>query len=726
MSFTVQQSCALVAEQLRAPFRGEIWEFYEDVPMGRGFANQGQPFDIDSAWYLKPVMAAIRSRPYGKYIIQSAVQMLKTNGTIEQPAGYFIVNDPGDMVIYLLGDDSAFDQAKARLMPFIKALPDIARIIEDVTSASSSGRFDITTAEFYLPGMVLRIWPLNETTTQRLTLRYVFISDAFLSKKTGLLQQAIARTTQHNTSKARDYKIVIESQGGEAGDDFDQEWKTTDMRLLTVVCPECGMRQVFEWHRARADDFVATITKAKKEEILTAENAENAKGEEMDGRAVVPRSPNIGENGENIGAATQHRPTDIETAQSELTALLKSSGRRHAGMKRGQEELIKREDSTLDEQAVMKGTYYECYHCGSAWHDTPAVRYSLDHSSDYEAQNLTALPENIGFSWPAWAGQRLSWGMIMLEYLRAKEAMKQGNPLPLQIWYQKRAARPWDADLLRPTIEIAPGSYDPNKVMPDEYSRNMMVDAQQDQDVMDKTGKSVTGWFWYDASVIDKFGNSRQLARGFCKSWDALFKVQKFWKIPNDRVAIDINHWPDQIMMQVAGHVEMITNEKWKLHPFQIKERPVTWYLFSGTDENRFPHRDKKIRTWSEPQAVMVTVIDPDGKPKRVTLKKIRWSNLAFGQQLEAILSGAPGLPRIEVLGREHLDPLTLEMEVGDRTYERQIGAEQLVNKRGKDKFEKMRPHNHYRDLRTMHLVRQAMDGMLGHLAVAVPGEGAE
>ncbi len=259
-------------EMFRPPFRGEIWENIAGVPMGRGLANEGQPFDIETACYLKPVQRHLRLSPFGKTVIRAAVQMLKTFGTIESPAAYFIAHDPGDMTIYLSGDDSAFDQAKARLMPFIKSVPSVKTIIEE---AERNNRFDITTAEFYLPGgMVLRVWPLNQTTTQRITLRYVLISDAFLSGTTGLIGQAIRRTTQHNSHQIKDYKVIIESQGGEENDDFDMEWKSTDERYLHVVCPCCGMGQPFLWDRRREDDFMATLPETQVREILRRHGGE--------------------------------------------------------------------------------------------------------------------------------------------------------------------------------------------------------------------------------------------------------------------------------------------------------------------------------------------------------------------------------------------------------------------------------------------------------------------
>lgn len=670
-----------VADQLAPPFRGEIWEFFKDVPMERGFANEGRPFNIETAFYLTEVMREIRRRPFGKFVNMAAVQTLKTNGTIEQPAGYFIANDPGDMAIYFPGDESAFDQGKTRLMPYIRSSSSVARIIDNVLAAGPDGRFNITTDELYLPGMTLRIWPLNKSSTQRITLRYVLISDAFLSGRTGLLKEAIARKTAHdNVTGLRDYKVIIESQGGEEDDDFDSEWKTTDQRILHVACPLCATSQPFEWHRPRPDDFIATP------------------------------------------------PTDIVSLDRQAwiehwTPILKKEDRRHAGMKRG--DSVKRDDGAYDDREILRQTYYECYHCSGAWRDIPETRRKIDHSSTYVASNPSALPENIGHWWPAWCGQRLAWGGIMLEYLQAKRSASMGNYDPLKQWHQKKGARTWSSAAIRPVIEISPGSYDPVEQIPDEYCRNMGVDCQQDQDHFDRTGQSITGWFWYWVDAVDKMGNTRQLARGFCKSWEAWIAVQQQWKVPNDRVVIDIGHWPDLIIQRAAAERQIVKLEK-PMMPFNIREKVATWLLLAGDPtSNRisWKHADGKYRPYSPPQPVMATVFEKDGTRKVVHLKKILWSNVAFKMQLDAIRSGAPGMPKFEFLDRSRLDEMTLQMESGVATFDQQMQNEFYALKNGKDHYSALagRKDVHYRDLKCMLLVRQAIDGMLGHLAITQP-----
>jgi hypothetical protein len=258
-----------VAEQLVPMFSGEIWESDASVPMGKGYSNDGQPFDIESAQYLKPVFRAVRDPRVRKVVIKAAVQTLKTF-VLEKCTAYFARHDPGDLTFYDCDSDAALDHAKSRVGPLLKSIPGLAAQFAEV---EADNRHDITTTEFYLPGMTLRFWPLNESSTQRITLRFVFISDAFLSKNTGMIEQAIARTTQHPLDK----KVLIESQGSDEGDDFDRQFSGTNRQQLWVRCPQCGQAQEFLWDPRREDGTFAGMKRGPEELIKLDTGEYNAK-----------------------------------------------------------------------------------------------------------------------------------------------------------------------------------------------------------------------------------------------------------------------------------------------------------------------------------------------------------------------------------------------------------------------------------------------------------------
>lgn len=248
----------LAAAAIGKTFRGEVWEFAADIPMGKGFKNDGKPFNIEEAKYLKPVFRQIKNPKRRKHVWKAGVQGLKSYAAVKS-AAYKIVHDPGDMAIYDCDIEAARDNFKSRLGPMLKSIPEI-----DAMIASVESRHDVGISEMYLPGMTLRMWPLNISSTQRITLRYVVISDGFLSGNTGLVEQAIARTTQH----PHDKMIIIESQGSDENDDFDRQYQSTDQGELHVVCPVCGMNQPFEFDRKRDDGSYSGFQRGPDEKIL--------------------------------------------------------------------------------------------------------------------------------------------------------------------------------------------------------------------------------------------------------------------------------------------------------------------------------------------------------------------------------------------------------------------------------------------------------------------------
>lgn len=520
----------------RPKFRGEIWENAARVPMGVGYANENQPFDIETAPYLKPVFQAIRDHGIRKIVCKAAVQTLKSF-VLDTTAAYMIEHAPGDMGFYLDDADKARAYAKGRLMPYLKKFPGIAKFITDLD------RFDITTTEISLPGMNLRIWGLNEGNVQTFTLRYVFISDAYLAEGNGLIKQALARTTQH----ADDCKIIIESQGGVVGDNFDQEWETTNQAELHIKCPLCGAGQPFEWQKQRPDDF------------------------------------------------------PIEKLRGTW-----------AGMQRGDDNAVLFPDGEFNPSAVLAHTHYECFHCGGKILDTPENRAKIDTSSYYVPKNPRALPVNLGFTWPAWINRRIPWGVIMLEYLEAKRIQRvHGDLQPLIQWWQKRAAKSWTDQIIADAPTIAGEDYDPKSDWPEEKWRFLLVDCQQE-----------LAHFWYSAHGVAKNGESRQLERGRCLSFEDIVAIQKRWNIADQRVFLDGGYELTTLVEECAKHG----------HVHQKTGRWLCWNLLKGSALPSFNRhlRNKAGRvvgTFRHP------VSDPVKYPVRmgdqtVFVHLYNWSNL--------------------------------------------------------------------------------------------------
>lgn len=240
-----QPDSAAIAEDFGAmgqTFRGEIWEDDADNPILAEFLQ---------CYFHRPILRAA-NLPTTRRIVIAAANQIGKSRIGELVMKHRIKHDPGDMVLYDITKEMSDDHMKTRFMPLLKSIPEVGRIISEV---EANNRFDVTTTDIQLPGMVLRGRPLNEQWTQRITVRYGLISDAVLAERNGQIRRAFIRSTQHEGEEL----WVVESQGGIEGDDFTQVMKETDEAELHVACPHCGGVQAFVWHREREEDFRARL-----------------------------------------------------------------------------------------------------------------------------------------------------------------------------------------------------------------------------------------------------------------------------------------------------------------------------------------------------------------------------------------------------------------------------------------------------------------------------------
>jgi phage terminase large subunit GpA len=650
-------------------FRGEIWEHAPAVAMGKGYVNENQPFDIRTAQYLKPPFRAIKNPTKRKVVVRAGVQTLKTFFT-EKSAGYLADQEPDDMVLYDCDLEAARDHAKSRLGPFLKSIPGLANQIEEIAD-----RHDVSTKEFYLPGMTLRIWPLNESSTQRITLRYVIIHDAFLSKRTGLIGHAIARTTQHGHDK----KIIIESQGSEEGDNFDAQFMETDQGTVFVKCAVCGLGQMFVHERFRAPDF--------------------------------PIAPPLLVPSLDHGAWIEHhRP---------LLA------RKWSGFQRGPDELVLLPDGRYNAEAIKKLTYYECFYCGGHWPDTPGVRLALDESSYYVSQNPGANAEYAGFHWPAWINQRVKWGDVLLQLLNARRADKElGNRDDFKLWWQKVAGLTWRDDVGSFTGRISDAVYDPKAPMPYQAMVFGLIDVQENLE-----------HFWVQIWAVDKRANVRMLHREHVRSglfmrqagnqekpegeipptsveMSAMERVEGLmaeWKVPVNCVGVDGGHEFERVLEWAAknryvgpvvgknGHVTENAVLTWRvltgsrLHEFRWKDgrRKRFDQGFKGLG-NRYP-----VKVSHEGQDLVVYVLQNN-------ISALRYADFArrFRDQENA--------PRMEVLP-------AIAAQTGPESFNEQMYSEYRTTEKNKPIWKKKTSGaaNHDWDLFKMLLAMMDMRGLL-------------
>ena len=686
-------------------FRGEIYE--DDIE------NTHLKEFLDCHFHRKILRDALKktTRRIG---VRAANQLGKTT-ILELIAKFLMKYYPADMLMWDMNEAKSDDHMKNRFMPILRSDPILGPVFSKI-AATPDTRWNVCTTNILLPGMVFRARPLNEQWVQSFPAKYGFLHDAALVEA-HYVRKIEVRFTKYESS----YLWCAESQGdapmGNLGGGFSEFMSKTNEQKLYVRCPECQMRVRFAFHHLRNEET----------------------------KIVAPLSvPSL----DRDAWADHHRP------------ILLSEVRKHCGFR--VEGELKNDDGSINEREIMRSTVYECPHCGGIWRDDNVyhsgdkvtygpTRLYLDREAGLDdnwiATRPTALPGFLGYSLPRWINPRPSWGSVMLTFKHAMAAKKMGSLLQLQEFRTKWEGEDWDkSEEVVSSKTITAGTYDPLKYLEmfgkDEsgaslfHSVNMGVDCQEDADHKAATEKSITGWFWYVVRAYDRFGNSRQLARGYCKSWAAWRAVQAFWGVPNDRVMIDVVQWSEQVMNKAVEFRQMV--KRARPHPiFKTMEDSVTWKLLAASPgkQNFKGHRDGQIRPWSPEAAVYGSMIDESGKVRRIPLARILFNKTPVQLQVDSLYSGAPGMPKFEFLSRDQLkipsedgktlvpDTLTLLMETNARdgkptmlAYENQMSA-QIYNAET-NKYDELRPDDHWYWCEQALLVRVGQDGLLGQSAV--------
>jgi hypothetical protein len=320
---------------------------------------------------------------------------------------------------------------------------------------------------------------------------------------------------------------------------------------------------------------------------------------------------------------------------------------------------------------------------------------------------------------------------MMLEKLKCQKIAKEtGNFNDLRQWWQKVAARTWDAEkfMRKSSLGISAGSYetDPAKLSFGEqnHCRQMTVDCGKalDADVNEKR----IGTFWFEVRDWDKHGNSKQLARGVVDSWELLAAQGRYWKVPNWRTFIDSAWMPSQVEEASVKHFELE-----KISAMQV---PRCWRLMLGAGQGRrLTVNSKGVALIDNKLPGIRSAHDKDGKLWRMSLYKITWANLWFEQQFESIIGGGVDV-KWEYLSPDKLVIVDTDGKPSEALLRRALASEDVSKKfagykdqldsryysdksRKYEDYDKSSRPTEYRDCALMQLVGVAADGLLGHIA---------
>lgn len=505
------------------------------APMGKGHGNKCAEFDIETACYLIPQVAAYHLPTTRKLVIMAGVKTLKSF-FVELAAAYHICHSIGDVIIYFGTGEVADDVSTTRILSYYDG---IASYRDKLSTLAK--RFDETNSAVKFPDKTFFLKPANLGNLQQKNLGFMGFQDAFVTGATGMIDQGIERTTQY----ASDKKIVIESQGGEAGFDFDRHYLDTDQRELHVACPDCGKSHLFNWKVfddsfiRRGDDFVPTPP------------------------LIVPSLDH--------GAWIEHnRP------------LLLDQTKRIAGFKCIASDKINCENVHEFEKDVLYQTRFECFHCGSLWRDDGQfgdTRIGLDKSSHYIPARHDALIENVGFNTPQWINRRLPWGNILLQKFKREQVAAAGNIEPLKQWWQKFAARTWSEELLDGTLMTSfELNYDPANLWDKEWRRCGIVDVQ-----LHGTH------FWVEFFAIAKDGEARSLWCGCMMSFKEIEEKQLELKVQHNRMFFDAQHEGDLVKK------ECLRRGRW-IQPQGKRGFWLGWNMLSASGRDKFKRVQKNKR----------------------------------------------------------------------------------------------------------------------------------
>jgi len=200
----------------------------ENVKLGGGYARQGA-FDIRTCRHLEEPFRAAQDKRVREVTCRAAIQTLKTL-YVELVSLWAIANEPGPVMWTQQDDDSAKEHVKGRYRGLLHACEPVRRLLP-------RNKFDANTTEIYFGDFYILINGANLNNLQSKSIRWKLNSECWLWKQ-GLLTHARRRVSAY----ARDgiSKILNESQGSYADDDFDKLWHDGTQEIWCVPCANCG------------------------------------------------------------------------------------------------------------------------------------------------------------------------------------------------------------------------------------------------------------------------------------------------------------------------------------------------------------------------------------------------------------------------------------------------------------------------------------------------------
>jgi len=196
-------------------------------------------FDIDSTPWLRWPMLQIADDENKEVILMAPVGSGKTT-MLEGVLPWIIAEEPGPTLITMQTDDDARAWVDTRFHPSLKTNDKVEPLLP-----TGKNRGNFRKGEILFAHMPLHIGGANLANLQSKSIRWVYGDECWLWRD-GMLEEARRRT--HDRWNSR---VVLVSQGGSEGDQFDNAFTDALIHDFCFKCPSCKERQTYQWKQVK-------------------------------------------------------------------------------------------------------------------------------------------------------------------------------------------------------------------------------------------------------------------------------------------------------------------------------------------------------------------------------------------------------------------------------------------------------------------------------------------
>ena len=202
-------------------------------------SSRSPNFDIDSTPWLRWPMLQIADDENKEVVIMAPVGSGKTT-MLEGLLPWIIAEEPGPCLVTMQTDDDARTFVDTRLHPSLKTN---TKVLPLIPSGKQRGNF--RKSEILFAHMPMHIGGANLANLQSKSIRWVICDEVWIFKE-GMLEEARRRT--HDRWNSR---VVLVSQGGSEGDQFDGAFQDALIHDYCFKCPSCDERQTYQWKQVK-------------------------------------------------------------------------------------------------------------------------------------------------------------------------------------------------------------------------------------------------------------------------------------------------------------------------------------------------------------------------------------------------------------------------------------------------------------------------------------------